>query len=101
MDDGATTLYDVALAVVVRNPRESGLRVETLAAVPPTVAVSIFDALFVAGKLTPKLVETFLALEQSDLTSRIRERNIRLVGGRTPWTPPLNVHDDGYKKRQY
>ncbi len=99
--DGATTLFDVALAVLVRNPRQSGLRVETLAAVPPTVAITIFDALYVAGRLTPRLVEAFLALEQSDLTSLIKERKIRLVGGRTPWTPPLNVHDDGYKKRQY
>ena len=98
---GTTTLFDAALTVLVCNPRQSGLRVETLAVVPPTVAIVIFEAFYAAGRLTPRLVEAFLALEHSDLTSLIRERNIRLVGGRTPWTPPLNVHDDGYKKRQY
>lgn len=99
--DCSTTLFDAALAVLVRNPRQSGLDFETLVFVPPTVTIVIFEAFFAAGKLTPPLVEAFLALEQSDLTSLIRERNVRLVDGRTPWMPPLNVHDDGYKKRQY
>ena len=93
------TLFDVALATLVRNPRQVTL--ESLVLVPEFVATLLFEAFYSTGRLTPRLVETFLALEYDDLTSLVRERNIRLVGGR-PWTgPPLNVNDAGFKKRQY
>lgn len=94
-----STLFDVALATLVRNPRL--VTRESLVFVPEFVATLLFEAFYSTGRLTPRLVEIFLALEYDDLTLLVRERNIRLVGGR-PWTgPPLNVHDADYKKRSY
>ena len=89
-------LFDIAMGALVSNPKV--LTAGALRAVPESIAMLLFDALYQTGTLTPRLVEAFLDLEgYDDLRALIMHRNIALVGGK-PWTPPLCVMDD-YKRK--
>jgi hypothetical protein len=73
------------------------LTVDALQYVPESIVITLFEACYQTGRLTPRIVETFLALDLADVASLVEERHIEMVDGK-PWTPPLNTRD-GYKRR--
>ena len=93
---GPQSLQLHCLCAIVRSATHV-LTVDALQYVPESIVITLFEACYQTGRLTPRIVETFLALDLADVASLVAERHIEMVDGK-PWTPPLNTRD-GYKRR--
>ena len=84
-----TSLFNLSICALVKHPEY--LSQDQCQLLPETIAIRVFEGLFLAGKLNPRLLRLFQREEWDDLSLRIENL------GLDSWTPPTLKYDSGYK----
>lgn len=80
------TLFQLSIDALVQHPHK--LTSEDVSSLPESIATQLFEGLFAAGKMNPRLLAIFERTEYDDVLERIQ-----VLGLNRGWVPPL-IQDD-------